>query len=708
MMRTLGIWMTVVAVVATATGASAGEWWIPAAAHGPGAGGSVWRTDLVVSNFGDGAEEVTITLLPQGEDNSAAGNATTIPIGAGETVELEDVVAGTFNFDGTAAIRVGAVGDRLVVTSRTYNLSDHGTFGQSIPGVPAAGAVPAGIPGLLVGLSSSEGRRTNLGWASASADPVRLTVSLYDGAGVLVAARTFTEQPLGQTQFNLFRELGVGVVDHAYAVVVADGPVVPYASVVAGGSNDPVYVPALTGVDADTELLFPAAAHVAGSGGTSWGSDAWLLNLGGGAATVELELWPTGGGAPVAVQLDPALAPGGQASLEDLVLSAFGLDDAQGALLVRSDQLLLATSRTYNDAAIGEFGQFIPARSTAAMPGVGERLLLPGAVQNAAFRTNLGLVAVNGDAEVELLLRAADGSVLATSEASLAAGRQMQSRVGTFFGVAGFDGASVEVELAAHSDPEARIAGYLSVVDNLSTDPTFSDAARGVGADPGTDAISQAVLATTYALGRVVGVSGPQAVKAASVDCLDVEYTGDTVRPGQSPDGACWQVAATFDQCGVTLPNAGWALTQDGTAGVDVCVVDGYPSTLHADLVTIVEDLTTGETFRSELATVLQLVLTFDGSLPASAHLTGELALDADGAEIEAWADLEWQSALVSFELIPTGQLRLEFPYETDISATAEVLATFDGTEWVLVQVRLGYFRASFYVNMFTGQVLPA
>lgn len=707
-MRTVGCWMTAVAMVAVAAVASAGEWWIPAAAHGPGADGSLWRTDLVLSSFSDGAEQVTITLLPQGEDNSTPGDMTTVVVGAGETVVLEDVVAATFGHDGTAAIRVEAAGDRLVVTSRTYNLSDHGTFGQSIPGVPAAGAAPGGSPTVLVGLSSTEGRRTNVGWASASGDPVQLTVSLYDDAGTLVAARSFTEQPRGQTQFNLFRELGAGAVEHAYAVVVADGPVVPYASVVAGGSNDPVYVPALTGLDADTELLFPAAAHVAGSGGTSWGSDAWLLNLGGGTATVELELWPSGGGAPVAVDLGRGLAPGEQVALEDLVLSAFGLDDAQGALVVRSDQLLLATSRTYNDADIGEFGQFIPARSTAAMSRVGERLLLPGAVQNGSFRSNLGLVAIDGDAEVDLLLRAADGAVLSTSEVSLAAGQQMQNRVGMFFGVSGFEGATVEVELAAASDPAARVVGYLSVVDNLSTDPTFSDAARGTGADPGTDAISQAVVATAYALGRVVEVSGPQAVKSSSVDCLDVEYTGDTVRPGQSPAGACWQVAVTFDECGVTLPSAGWAFTQDGTAGVDVCVVDGYPSTLQADLVTIVEDLATAETFRYELATVLELVLTFDGALPASAHLTGALALDADGAEIEAWVDLEWQSALLNFELIPTGQMRLEFPYETDISTTAEVLATFDGTEWVLVQVRLGYFRASFYVNIFTGQVLPA
>ena len=39
---------------------------------------------------------------------------------------------------------------------------------------------------------------------------------------------------------------------------------------------------------------------------------------------------------------------------------------------------------------------------------------------------------------------------------------------------------------------------------------------------------------------------------------------------------------------------------------------------------------------------------------------------------------------------------------------TAEAAATFDGTEWVYVQVRLGYFRTSFYVNLVTGEVRPA
>ncbi len=707
MRRTLTTWMTVAVLLAGAMTTAAGEWWIPASAHGPGADGSVWRTDLVLANFGDADLEVTVSLMPQGLDNGVPTLVESIVVAAGATVGIEDVVAEMFGAGGTAAIHIAAASDELVASSRTYNLSSHGTFGQSIPGISAAAAIPAGSAGVLVGLSSAEGRRTNLGWVNAEARDVTVTVFLYDSAGDLINAATFHELPYGQTQFNLFRELTAGAVASAWAIVTADGALAPYASVVAGGSNDPIYVPALRGLDAATDLLYPAVARVAGSGGTSWGTDAWLLNTGGGFAEVTLELWPTGGGAPLTADLGYELAPGEQATLEDLVHSIFGLDGTQGALAVHADQLLLATSRTFNNAPVGEFGQFIPARSIGEMAGVGERQVLPGAVQSTAFRTNLGLVAVGGRAETELTLRAADGTVLASAARTLAAGEQVQDRVANIFGVTGFDGATVEIVPGPTSEPAAKVVGYLSVVDNLSTDPTFASAARGFGVDPGSDGISQVVLAATYALAQAVDNAGPQAFKQ-SVDCIDVDYDGDTVRPGQSPDGACWQAAITFDDCGVELPNAGWALSQNGSAAVDVCIIDGYPSSLTTDLTTEITDLGTAEVFSYSLESALGLVLTFDGGLPSSAHLTGEATIIANGARVDAWADLEWQSALLGFELIPVGRLRLEFPYETDISATAAVMATFDGTEWVLVEVRLGYFNASFMLNLFTGQVVPA
>lgn len=706
MRRMMTMWLAAGVLLAGATTTAAGEWWIPASAHGPGADGSVWRTDLVLANFGDGGVEVTISLMPQGTDNGVPTLVESVMVAAGATIEIADVVAALFGAEGTAAIRIAAPGDHLVATSRTYNLSPHGTFGQSISGVAAAAAIPAGSAGTLIGLSSSEGRRTNLGWVNAEARPVTVTVFLYDAAGDLINAATFDALPYGQTQFNLFRELGAGAVASARAIVTADGALVPYASVVAAGSNDPIYVPALRGLDAATDLLYPAVAHVAGSGGTSWGTDAWLLNIGGGYAEIALELWPTGGGAPLTTILGHELAPGEQVALEDLVRSTFGLDGTQGALAVHADQLLLATSRTYNNAPVGEFGQFIPARSIGEMAGVGERQVLPGAVQSSAFRSNLGLVAVGGRAEAELTLRGADGGVLATATRSLAAGEQIQDRVANFFGIGSFDGATVEVVPGVGSDPAARVVGYLSVVDNLSTDPTFASAARGFGADPGSDGISQMVLAATYALAWTVDNAGPQAVKQ-SIDCLDVSYNGDTVRPGQSPEGACWQAAITFDDCGVELPIAGWGLSQDGSAAVDVCIIDGYPSSLTTDLTTEIIDLANAEVFSYSLESALGLTLSFSGSLPSSARLTGDVTIIANGARVDAWADLEWEGAILGFELIPVGRLKLELPYETDISATAAVMATFDGSEWVLVEVRLGYFNASFLLNIFTGQVVP-
>ena len=84
---------------------------------------------------------------------------------------------------------------------------------------------------------------------------------------------------------------------------------------------------------------------------------------------------------------------------DDVVRSLFLLDSTAGILdLSLADgagvDLPLVSTRTYNDAAGGTYGQSIPARDPLATIGRDDPsslLLLPGLSKTAAFRSNAGL-----------------------------------------------------------------------------------------------------------------------------------------------------------------------------------------------------------------------------------------------------------------------------------------------------------------------------
>ena len=102
----------------------------------------------------------------------------------------------------------------------------------------------------------------------------------------------------------------------------------------------------------------------------------------------------------------------------------------------------------------------------------------------------------------------------------------------------------------------------------------------------------------------------------------------------------------------------------------------------------------------------MTIVMEFDNSVPQATTLIGDAVVTVDGDTFRAAADLMWEEALVGFQFIPFGTLALEFPYDTGSGiATAHVVATFDGTEWVLIESRTGYRFVKFYVNIYTGEI---
>jgi photosystem II stability/assembly factor-like uncharacterized protein len=448
---------------------------VPASAHAGGKDGTFWLTDLDLYNPGATDATVAIAFLPAGGDNSAAPQEFfTVPAGA--ALELQDVVSSALHREGAGALRLRSSG-QLVVASRTYNTASSGTFGQFIAGVPETLAIPPGETVVLAGLESSADFRTNIGVASAGATSATATVELHASSGALLATRDISVPPYGWFQVtDIFTEQGLGTVPDAYAVVrnaSATAHIEVYASIVDAHTGDPTYVSPVAAIGAGLSNWIAASAHATGIGTSFWQTDVALLNPGTSTAEGTLDFYPADtdnrqrSTSPLAIQL----GPGQSARLLDVVQDAFGQSSRVGALaLAVSSGEIVVTSRTYNRAAVGTYGQFIAAVSERDAVSTGETATLVQLRRTAGFRSNVGLVNLT---ETAIRLHAeyfrADGTSIGSASYDLpplAFHQQNNAIPGTSDVVGGFARITCETQ-------GGSFLAYASVVDNGSDDPVF-------------------------------------------------------------------------------------------------------------------------------------------------------------------------------------------------------------------------------------------
>jgi CubicO group peptidase (beta-lactamase class C family) len=209
--------------------------WIAAAAHGGGAHGSVWRTDVVLLNRSGDTATAEITF----HRNNGETGSLSIGVFDGQQVVVGDVVA-ELGMDGSGAIEIGSDGP-LLASSRTYNANADGTFGLFLDGVPLENAVGSGQSVWLPQLRQNGSFRTNIGLANSGDTPARLQFSLYDASGNELVSRWRTLEPGAWVQYQepFSRLAGRTDIDAGYARIdVQSGHVISYASVVDNGTND--------------------------------------------------------------------------------------------------------------------------------------------------------------------------------------------------------------------------------------------------------------------------------------------------------------------------------------------------------------------------------------------------------------------------------------------------------------------------------------
>ena len=226
--------------------------WLPAAAHTPGVGGSLWRTDLVLHNPGSTAAEAEVALLLRDRDNTDP-ETRQVSVEAGRTVSVRDVLGSLFAATGAGTLRVTPLTGMLMAQARTYDQAHDGTYGQSISPCRTFAAGPGTMPpsvwlfGLSQSATAGRGFRTNLGLQNLAYRTAGFLVQLFRGDGTPLGARSYLLRPLEAIQRNeMFREVTAAEVSDGYVLITPqDGAEFhAYASVVDNGSNDPIYLPA--------------------------------------------------------------------------------------------------------------------------------------------------------------------------------------------------------------------------------------------------------------------------------------------------------------------------------------------------------------------------------------------------------------------------------------------------------------------------------
>jgi hypothetical protein len=237
---------------------------VPVVARTPGAGGSVWRTDLTVTNVWQrNAIDIAISFRQNGESNAQFITARLAP---NETLDVKDVLLQTFGRSdafGYIWIWTNDPNGRLVARARIYNVgSPAGEFGQTAYALDVSNLTQQSF---LTGLSGVGGNRTNIGITNRASLPTLANITLIDRHGEQRGQYNISVPAESVYQINdIFAQFSAGPLDGATVRVTTERDTYAYASIVRSDSGDATFVTG-TGVRSveGAPVPFPACENSA-------------------------------------------------------------------------------------------------------------------------------------------------------------------------------------------------------------------------------------------------------------------------------------------------------------------------------------------------------------------------------------------------------------------------------------------------------------
>lgn len=452
---------------------------VPAVAHTDG-NNSKWQSDVRLSHTYAFPTQFEIVFRRSGGE----ALRTMLMVHAHETIALDDVVgtwfgAGVADAGSTGFLEVHTVSPigsgRTLASSRLFNATANGSYGQFIAAIPLSRFLGAGGAMDLLALAQSSEYRTNFGIVEAAGQNATAALTAFDAAGAKLFEDLITLMPGQHQQLGaIFAAHGVSSDNARVEVRLASptGRVFPYASVVDNETGDPSFIPGASADAKATELTIPGVAALPTATGR-WQTDVRLYNAGAAPATTTLILYRQGSGeAPLAREL--TVQPGETRAIDDILPSLFGLPSGGGMIRITGgSSSLLAAARTYHARSDGTYGQMIAAQSKEEAIGAGDgpREILQ-VEESSRFRTNIGFAEVTGNpAMVELTVDLPDSKVAATTSIDLGANEFLQlNQVLRSMGLKDAFNARVTVQVTGGA---GKVLSYASVVDNRTLDPTY-------------------------------------------------------------------------------------------------------------------------------------------------------------------------------------------------------------------------------------------
>ncbi|MCD4751016.1 MAG: hypothetical protein K8R59_16715, partial [Thermoanaerobaculales bacterium] len=225
--------------------------WIAAAASAGGAADTSWATDLGVNNLSSDTLIFRFQALPRDEDNTGVTMSRLFSLVGHASVAYRDIWKVLTGGEGAGAVNVCVNdGNAAGIVSRTYNIGDEGTFGQSIVGMRGTASSKAGkdIKARLGYLFENDAYRTNIGFMNAGANEITIKAEFFDMDGNSLGRKNATLAPYSNTQWNKAYTLDPINADDITAGFVdvwsdtQDAAFLTYASIVDNGSGDPTTV----------------------------------------------------------------------------------------------------------------------------------------------------------------------------------------------------------------------------------------------------------------------------------------------------------------------------------------------------------------------------------------------------------------------------------------------------------------------------------
>ncbi len=221
----------------------------------------------------------------------------------------------------------------------------------------------------------------------------------------------------------------------------------------------------LTGGTSQYSLWFPVATHASGGYGSEWRTDVGVINKEGSTTNLNFYLYTTSG----VIQGNLSIGGYGSGIVQDIVgqLKYTG----SGALEVRSDKAIIATSRTYNQTSSGTYGQFLNSFATSEGLKANDVAYLAQLTENSSFRTNIAFTNTGtSSASLTVYLYNSSGTVLASYNVNLSPG-EFKQELQPFKNKGGQTNmSSGYAKVVINSG--SGIIGYASVVDNKTGDGT--------------------------------------------------------------------------------------------------------------------------------------------------------------------------------------------------------------------------------------------